>query len=69
MERIGRTSLESKKDTKYGFDKQAIKCFNCGERGYFKRECTKPTKHGTRIRSEIKTINRIKIRPRIMNVP
>ncbi|XP_035845111.1 glutathione S-transferase T3-like [Helianthus annuus] len=40
MERTGRTSLESKKDTKYGFDKQAVKCFNCGERGHFKREYT-----------------------------
>ncbi|KAJ0522767.1 putative transcription factor interactor and regulator CCHC(Zn) family [Helianthus annuus] len=46
MERTGRTSLESKKDTKYGFDKQAVKCFNCGERGHFKHECTRPSQHG-----------------------
>ncbi|MFS7989259.1 putative transcription factor interactor and regulator CCHC(Zn) family [Helianthus anomalus] len=46
MERTGRTSLESKKDTKYGFDKQAVRCFNCGERGQFKRECTRPSQHG-----------------------
>ncbi|KAJ0882142.1 putative transcription factor interactor and regulator CCHC(Zn) family [Helianthus annuus] len=46
MERTGRTSLESKKDTKYGFDKQAVKCFNCGERGHFKRACTRPAQHG-----------------------
>ncbi|KAF5775114.1 putative transcription factor interactor and regulator CCHC(Zn) family [Helianthus annuus] len=46
MERTGRTSLESKKDTKYGFDKQAVKCFIYGERGHFKRECTRPPQHG-----------------------
>ncbi|KAF5808686.1 putative transcription factor interactor and regulator CCHC(Zn) family [Helianthus annuus] len=46
MERTGRTSLERKKDSKYRFDKQSVKCFNYGERGHFKRECTKPAQHG-----------------------
>ncbi|XP_022004587.1 uncharacterized protein LOC110902177 [Helianthus annuus] len=30
--RTGRTSLESKRDTKYGFDKDVVKSFNCGEK-------------------------------------
>ncbi|KAJ0614692.1 putative transcription factor interactor and regulator CCHC(Zn) family [Helianthus annuus] len=46
MERTGRTSLVSNKDTKYGFDKQVMKCFRCGERGHFKRECTRPSQYG-----------------------
>ncbi|MFS7965785.1 putative transcription factor interactor and regulator CCHC(Zn) family [Helianthus anomalus] len=69
MERTCRTSLESNKDTKYRFDKKVVKCFYCGERGHFKRECTKPAKHDTRIHSKIKVTNRVRIRPGIRSVP
>ncbi|KAF5808199.1 putative transcription factor interactor and regulator CCHC(Zn) family [Helianthus annuus] len=46
MERTGRTSLESRKDTPYGFDKRMVTWFNCIENAHFKRECPKPPQQG-----------------------
>ncbi|MFS8005401.1 putative transcription factor interactor and regulator CCHC(Zn) family [Helianthus anomalus] len=46
MSRTGRISLESKRDTKYGFDKDVVTCLTYGEKGHFKRECTRSSKQG-----------------------
>ncbi|KAJ0509231.1 putative transcription factor interactor and regulator CCHC(Zn) family [Helianthus annuus] len=44
MRRTGRTSLQNERDTKYGFNNDAVTCFIYGEKGHFKRECTRPRK-------------------------
>ncbi|KAF5788787.1 putative transcription factor interactor and regulator CCHC(Zn) family [Helianthus annuus] len=59
MARTGRTSLEGKRDMKYGFDINAVPCFNCGEKGHFKRERTRPSKQGNQnpFRNQTSTSN------------
>jgi len=45
MDVTGRKDLMNP-NTKLGFDKSKVRCFNCGKNGHFKRECTSKKQEG-----------------------
>ena len=46
MERTGRREIGATSNTRYGFDKEKVTCFNCGGTWNFKRECQQPRQQG-----------------------
>ena len=45
VKRTGR-DISADRNTKFGFDMSKGVCYNCGEKGHFKRQCTQPSKSG-----------------------